>query len=134
VPGDEVMKLNKLITAAALLMAAAPALAANWVYLLTDDQGAEHYYDTQNLLRSGNYITVWTKSDHSRDKTVKIRERMTRSKYDCAGRTITNLVIVFYYPDGKNETVNYPPYQQTARSIIPDTIAEKQMEAVCGRS
>lgn len=123
--------INLLGAAAALVMAATPAFAANWIYLLTDNQGAAHYYDSETLQRTGNYITVWTKSDHSRDRTVKFRERKNRSRYECIGRKITNLMEIIYYPDGTNESAEYLPYQQTVRSIIPDTVAEKQMEAVC---
>ena len=67
--------INILAATTALVMAATPAYAANWVYVLTDSNGTVRYYDSDTIQRSGKWVTVWEKSDHSRDKTVKEREK-----------------------------------------------------------
>jgi hypothetical protein len=125
------MKLNKLITAAALLMAAAPALAANWVYVTTNDVGSDYYYDSDTIQRSGNQVTFWQKTDHSRDKTVKERESIDRYRFDCAMRTRTLLQVTNYYPDGNNESYTFSTYEQKENAVIPDTAGESMLEAVC---
>lgn len=109
--------MKKSIEAAALLgvmslalVPIAPAFAANWVYLAESTSNAVYYYDSETIRRSGNQVTVWVKGDHSRDKTVKMRESKARYRYDCAERTSTLLQLVDYYPDGKIETFTWETY------------------------
>jgi len=123
--------INLLTAVAAITMAAAPAFAADWIYVTTDVNGAVIYYDADTIQRSGDQITVWRKWDHSRDKTVKERETKSRSRYDCAERTITLLTYINYFPDGKVETDTYPTYRQTAVPVIPETVGEEMLNAVC---
>ena len=113
------------------LMPAAPAYAANWVYVTTDPDNTVYYYDFDTIQRSGNQVTFWQKADHSRDKTVKQRETRTRYRYDCAMRTHTLLQLTFYYPDGNNQTFIWNTYEQKTREIIPDTSGEAILETVC---
>ncbi len=124
------MKSIKLI-AAALLLAASPAFAANWVYVTTDTDGTVYYYDADTVQRSGNQVTVWEKWDHSRDKTIKERERKRQYQYDCAESTSTLLHSIIYYPDGTVRSVAYKTYEQEADPIVPDTIGAVGFEAVC---
>jgi len=95
------MKHIDLIAAAALVLAATPAFAANWVYITSVKSGTFHYYDADTIRRSGNYVTVWEKRDHSFDKTVKARETKTQIRFNCAERTLTVLDFTKHYPDGK---------------------------------
>lgn len=114
------MKHIKLIVAAALVMAATPATAANWVYVLTSSKGTVYYYDADTIQRSGNQVTVWEKWDHSRDKTVKERETKVRYRYNCAERTGTLLQLTQYYPNGKFETITVKTHEQEEDAIIVD--------------
>ena len=125
------MKHIDLIAAAALVLAATPAFAANWVYITSVKSGTFHYYDADTIRRSGNYVTVWEKRDHSFDKTVKARETKTQIRFNCAERTLTVLDFTKYYPDGKTETTTVPRYQHEVQSVIPDTIGETILKAVC---
>lgn len=113
------------------LMPAAPAYAANWVYVITDTDNTGFYYDSDTIQRSGNQVTVWTKYDHSRDKTVKMRESKVLIRYGCAERTLTTLQETTYYPNGTTNTVIVKPYEQEEMAIPPSTVAEKMLEAVC---
>ena len=122
------MKHIKLIAATALIMAATPAFAANWVYVLTDSNGTVIYYDADTIQRSGKWVTVWEKWDHSRDKTVKEREKKIRVAYDCVQRTSANLSAFFYYPDGKIKTFDFKNEQSP---LAPETVGEAALEAVC---
>jgi hypothetical protein len=123
--------INMLVAATALVIAAPPAFAANWVYLTTNVSDTDLYYDADTIVRSGNQVTVWEKWDHSRDKTVKERERKRRYRYDCAQRTMTLLHSIIYYPDGKSTSFTWETYEQTADPIAPDTVGEAVLEAVC---
>lgn len=124
------MKHIKLIAAAALVMAATPAFATNWVYVTASRDFAFYYYDSDTIQRSGNQVTAWEKTDYSRDKTVKEREKMTRYRYDCAERTRMFLSSTVYYPDGTNESFTWK-YEQNFRPMVPNTIGEAMLEAVC---
>jgi hypothetical protein len=125
------MKHIKLIVAAALVMAATPAFAVNWVYVSSDSTGTVYYYDADTIRRSGSQVTVWEKLDHSRDKTVKWREAKDRYRYDCDERTSTLLNSTNYYPNGENESFTWETYEQKTRPIAPGTIAETILAAVC---
>jgi hypothetical protein len=123
--------INLMAAVTALVMAATPAFAADWIYVTTNVHGSVLYYDADTIQRSGSQVTVWEKSDHSRDKTTVWREAKDRYRYDCAERTRTLLHSTNYYPDGKVESLTYETYEQKVRPITPDTVGEAQFEAVC---
>jgi hypothetical protein len=123
--------INMLVAATALVMAAAPAFAANWVYVTTHANGADYYYDSDTIQRSGSQVTVWRKLDHSRNKTVKYREEKSQYRYDCSRRTYTLLNIITYYPDGKVESFTWKAHEQEIESVVPETVSEAVLEAVC---
>ena len=125
------MKHIKLIAAAALVMAATPAFAVNWVYVGARSSGTDFYYDADTIVRSGNQVTVWEKWDHSRDKTYKEREQRVRYRYDCAERTSTLLHAIIYYPDGTSRAVTFATYEQETEPLAPGTVGEAVLEAVC---
>lgn len=125
------MKSIKLLSVTMLATIATPAFAANWVYVLTNDTGTVYYYDSDTIQRSGQWVIVWEKWDHSRDKTVPQREQKIRWRYDCAGRTSTPLQLTKYFPNRTNETITWETYQQKAAAIIPETVGEAQLKAVC---
>jgi hypothetical protein len=97
--------------------------------VLTDSNGTVIYYDADTIQRSGKWVTVWEKWDHSRDKTVKEREKKIRLTYDCVQRTSTNLSAIYYYPDEKNKTFNFKTSEQSF--VAPETVGEATLEAVC---
>ena len=123
--------INLLGAAAALSLAATPAFAANWVYVGTLDSGTDIHYDADTIRRSGNQVTVWDKLDHSRDKKFEERERKRQYRYDCAERTVTLLASIAYYPDGTNKSFTWKKYEQEPRPVVPETVAERTLEAVC---
>lgn len=128
------MKPISLLGAAiALIMAATPAFAVEWIYVDENDTGTVYYYDADTLSRYGNQVRFWGRTDHSRDKTRKEREVRTWQVYDCKSRTSRVLQGVTYYPNGKSETVYFSPAQQplTESAITPGTMGEAMLEAVC---
>jgi hypothetical protein len=122
---------NSLGAAVALVMAATPAFAVNWVYVDTNKSGTDVYYDADTIVRSGNQVTVWEKWDHSQDKTFKQRQQTLRVKYDCAERTKTLLHAIIYYPDGTIKSFTWETYEQEADPIAPGTFVEGRLEAIC---
>lgn len=125
------MKLNKLITTAALAMVATPAFAANWIYVAENGNGAVFYYDTETMQRSGNEVTVWQRQDYSRDRTQKAREGRMLKRYNCVARTVTLISGINYFPNGTSESFDIPHFRQEASSIVPETMAEGVLQAVC---
>lgn len=113
------------------LMPVTTAYAANWAYVTESQSNAVFYYDSDTIQRSGNQVTAWVKSDHSRDRTVKKRENKDRIRYNCAQKTLTVLQQIKYYPDGKSEMLIVKPYEQEELAIPPDSVAEAMLEAVC---
>jgi hypothetical protein len=124
------MKHIKLIAAVTLVLAAAPAFAANWVYVTESESNAVFHYDNDTIQRSGNQVTAWVMGDHSRDKTVKKRETKDRIRYNCAQKTLTVLQQI-KYPDGRSETLIVKPYEQEEFAVPPDSVADAMLEAVC---
>lgn len=108
-----------------------PAAAANWVYVTKSANGSVYYYDADTVQRSGDLITAWEKSDHSNDKTKKERESKDRYRYDCSNRTSTLLNSINYYPDGASKSFTWENYEQKNEPVIPETIGEAILEAVC---
>jgi hypothetical protein len=113
------------------LIPIAPVYAANWIFVNTNKDGAVFYYDSDTIQRSGNRVTIWEKTDYSRDKTTNYRQTITRYRYDCAERTSTLLQGTAYYPDGKSETFVYNNYEQKEYALPPDSVGETMLEAVC---
>lgn len=129
------MKSKKISAVAALSVSllTVPANAATWIYVGEGANGAVHYYDAESLRRSGNQVTVWTKTDYSQDRTTEWREDKTRVKYDCAERSYVNLDMVVYHPSGKVEIFNAPQPERPLQSVVPDSIGETKMKTACAR-
>jgi hypothetical protein len=125
------MKHIKLITTAALVLAAAPALAANWVYVTTTRKNADYYYDADTLQRSGEVVTVWEHTDHSRNKTVKYRSSKALIRYYCSRRSYVHLSIIDYYPNGETKSFKYPTDRTDETFIPPDSNGDAMLKAVC---
>lgn len=125
------MKPINLLGAAALVIAAAPAFAANWVYVNTSTDNADNYYDADTLQRSGEVVTVWQQTDHSRDKTVKYRSSKLLKRFYCSRRLSVIVSIIDWYPNGETKRFDYPTYRQEETVIAPDTNDEEMLKAVC---
>ena len=113
------------------LMPIAPAFAVNWIYVDADADNTVVYYDADTIQRSGDQVLVWVRYDHSRDKTEKARETKVRAIYDCAARTFISRAAITYFPNGNVDTFEVPSYQQRSFSVVPGSIAEALLEAVC---
>ncbi len=113
------------------LMPIAPAYAVNWIYVDADADNTVLYYDADTIQRSGDQVLVWVRYDHSRNKTEKARETKVRAIYDCAARTFISRAVIRYFPNGNVEPFEVPSYQQRPFSVVPGSIAETLLEAVC---
>jgi hypothetical protein len=122
--------ISLLRATAALIMGATPAFAANWVYVVTQDNSAR-YYDAETIQRSGNLVTVWEKWGRSADVCCTLVQRV---RFNCAIRTSTLLAAKVYYFDGS--IAADPEYSSpyTTSVIFPDSPEEKMLKAVCRRS
>lgn len=113
------------------LIYGAPAYAAEWVYVNKTSSGAFMYIDAKTIQREGDHVTVWERWDLSRDKATKERQRIVLNRYDCIARTSTVISLIVYYPDGTSQSTDRKPYEQEALRIVPGSMAEFTMEALC---
>ena len=113
------------------LMPIAPAYAVNWIYVGESSHNAVYFYDADTIRRSGNQVTFWEKTDNSRDKTVKYREQKALRRVDCAERTFALIQATEYYSNGKTEHYSWAPSEQKNNFIVPESIMEAMLEAVC---
>jgi hypothetical protein len=113
------------------LMPIAAAHAANWVYVGKATDNVVYYYDADTLQRSGDEVTVWEKADHSRDATAKFRSKIGLYRYSCSKRTYVLISLTRYFPNGKNESSRFSPANQSEELILPDSVSEAMLEAVC---
>ena len=126
--------LIMLVAAKAFAIAVTPAYAANWVKVIADRDNSIYYYDIETIYRSGSQVVVWEKSDKSPNNTQKIRQQIVQIRYDCVSRTSTILQFTSHHMDGKVETFDWGPHEQTIRHVTPGTIAERLLDAVCLQS
>jgi CHAT domain-containing protein len=108
-----------------------PLYAPNWTKVSETTSGTIGYYDASSIHRAGNTATVWEKWDRSADRTAEQRQRLTRTRFDCASRTATILAAINYFPSGTNETALFGD-EQVESQINPETFWDNTLRAVCG--
>jgi len=108
-----------------------PAYAASWIYVGTTDDNSVKYYDADTLRRSGSQVTVWQKLDYARNKKVRARMSLTLQRYDCVNRTFTSLSSTDYFSDGSSHSTTWRTFEQEANPVIPESIGEATLNAVC---
>jgi hypothetical protein len=122
-------------TAIALILAAgsaAPAFAESWVNFEESGSGSVYYLDVDTFSKTGDIVLVWTKADHSRDRTETARETKTRYRINCLYQTISVLFWADYRPDGSViDSHMVQSYEQEARPIVPGTIGETLAQLAC---
>lgn len=93
------------------------------------------YVDTQTLQRNGGDVTVWIRNAYDKPKTDKAGdtydEALNLSTYHCASRQYTKKVASQRLRGKPVWSYEYKSYEQERKSIMPDTVGEVIMEAVC---
>jgi hypothetical protein len=130
--GANTMGPIKLLAALiALLLAATPVFAAEWVRTGESYNNAISYYDAETIRRFGKEVEVWIKEDHSRDKTVKYRETKTHLRYNCVLRTFTVYEHIEYSKNGEPLAWIVSADRQRPSKILPNSHGELMLKLLC---
>lgn len=127
------MYKRTLIAATTLAIAASQqAQAENWIQVTHDTTGSRFSIDMDTYKRTGNYVTLWWKGDHSKDATYPSRETKSQFRIDCSDRTSTMLFFISYKPNGDvGFSKSFETYEQKKQPSIPGTIGETMVDVAC---
>jgi hypothetical protein len=89
--------------------------------------------DTQSIASVGGNVTAWTLWVNAKD--VKVGESfvaysLSRDTYNCTDRTSASTMVVEY--DIKGNSVDSSADYRPPRLVIPDSVGEILLDAVCG--
>jgi hypothetical protein len=124
--------LSTLAPGLALLLLAAPALAASWVRVSAP--GPDSYaYDRSKLFVNGDEITYWKKVSFRVPQPVNNRTAsigLYRERINCAEHTLKLISYLFYASDGR--VIEYVANKEGDPSpIIPDTLGDVFERRMC---
>jgi hypothetical protein len=121
---------RKYALAAAMALAAAPAFAANWVYVGKNTYGSVYEIDMETLSRSGDTVTFWLRVKYGPDGPKGESDAYTaRRTANCTDRSYRDLQTT-YTKEGK---VVSTTGEEEKRFAPPDSIAAGVVKAACGR-
>lgn len=92
------------------------------------------YIDTQTLQRNGMDVTVWVKYAYGKPKTTDgdtYDEELRLLTYHCASRQVTVKVLNQRLRGNSVWRGELKSYEQERQSIVPGTVGETIMQAVC---
>jgi hypothetical protein len=113
--------------------AAAPAAAAEWIFMTTSDAGSEHYYDKTSVKRSGGKVQFWSRED-ARNAEVEDDYPIVSDaleEIDCAAGQLRLVEIIdrddLYQEVERFDFRNEPVWN----AITPNTVAGAKRDIVC---
>lgn len=104
-----------------------------WISVGGSDSFAA-YIDTQTLQRNGMDVTVWIKYAYDKPETKDgdtYDEELRLFTYHCASRQVTAKVLNQRLRGNPVWSGELKSYQQERQSIVPGTVGEQIMQAVC---
>jgi hypothetical protein len=125
-----IIKPVKLLIATIGLSLGSAAIAEGLVYASETDNGSVWYYDTETVRQSGSTVTVWTKRDASKDKTVRFRTVRQKLKIDCSDETFGTLSYIEYRADGTSN-VSFSEAYPEMEPIPPGSVGYKLFQEIC---
>jgi hypothetical protein len=125
-----IIKPVKLLIATIGLGLGSAAIAENLVYYGEVRPGSIFLYDSETIRKIGDTVTVWTKRDASKDRSVRFRTAMQKIRIDCSDETLGSLSYTEYGADGSimvSESTSYPEMSP----IIPGSVGYSLFQEVC---
>lgn len=123
------------LLAAAALLASQPAAAQTadnaWINIASDVSGSVwqmRYRDIQNSTNKSP--RTWVTVDHSKDRTVTVRETKHFYEFDCDGRRAKLLSRIRYNAGGVVADSHEPSYP-SFEFVAPDTVLERALDMAC---
>lgn len=104
------------------------------VYVTTDKNGSDFYYDANSIRTSESEVYVWLTIDAKKDKTVKFRTSKQRVIYDC-DRDNSKLIqyVVYNAAGGVIDRGNFDQFELEWQGIIPGSIGSAVYMSVCAQ-
>jgi len=131
---DRGSKLRYLLAIFLAWSVSHPAHAqAGWKVVAFTNTGSVWYARVADLdILTGDRRKIWVKQDHSRNKTVTIRETKTLYWVECGSRSLAALSWVAIRPNGTvADTGDIPDYQARFSRVVPDSVGEGLVSSVC---
>lgn len=115
-----------------LLLASAPAMAADWVRVPAPG-GDRHFYDRSKLSIETGQITYWRKVDFARPPrvgTADAKSAMYHERIDCRRHTVQALAWQVVSDDGSILERTADPGDD-AQPVAPDTVGDRFHGVMC---
>lgn len=124
------VRLAALVLAGSVIMGAA---VADWRMTSSSVTGSDYYVKRDDVRNeTNNAPVVWVKVDARRNAKVKWRTSMTLYRMDCINRMSTPISTTLYDAAGNSiSSTTFPPYEQRADPVVPDSVFEPVLDAVC---
>lgn len=100
-----------------------------WVWYSSTKAGTANYFSVNSEKIYGDRIEVWTKADHSKDRSEKARESKELYEIRCEGQTIRSLQFIDY--DASGHVISSYNYPNSASRAIPDTVGGALVDEMC---
>jgi hypothetical protein len=115
------------------LLSYSPGEAANWVLAGTSEDGnASLYVDRESIVSSPQNVTsAWTKFLFGNPEPFESKffsQMSVLIEYDCSGKKLRMLELIFDYTDGNHET--FKPEGEW-RSVKPGTLENEAYQHLC---
>lgn len=116
----------------ALLILPTNAPAANWTYVNSAVTGSRTYADLSSARDVGKYKAIWTRVDHSADKSTAHRETKFLLYFDCSEKAFAVKQSAAYDAKGANvEDQTFLDFDLMFSGVIPDSVAAPLLRLVC---
>ncbi|MCF7529837.1 surface-adhesin E family protein [Neisseria lisongii] len=127
------MSLKHFLIATLLGLTCATASAANWRYVVTDDQKSTYYYDRSTLQNRNGIKNFWVRIDVEngytlRDNDIKYTQKKQRQEIDCRTQTL-RIGMEHFTLNGTS--VGTRNGWTRWEDVIPDTVGSAIYQAVC---
>lgn len=100
-----------------------------WVWYSSTNAGTVEYFSIKSQRRYSDRIEVWTKADHSKDRTEKARDTKELYEIRCDEQTIRSLQFISH--DASGNVISLRDYPRSASRVIPDTVGSALVDEMC---
>lgn len=100
-----------------------------WYFYSSTDTGTVYYFSVTSEKIYSDRIEIWTKADHSKDRTTKARSTMALFEIRCNQQAMRELQQTQYDANGKVLLSFDQP--ATLSRVIPETVGSALLDEVC---
>lgn len=122
--------MKSMFFAAAAVLVAVPAQAADWFEVAKATDGTIVLVDLASIKRTGKQRDAWVKHDYSAVKSRAERSWVALNRVNCDTQRVAVISYVTYNASGNvidSYSTDYPKFAPA----VPDSVAFSVMEALC---